>query len=265
MILMLLGNERSVDRIGMSEDMGYNKAVMKILVLADIHGNAEALQAVLNDAPAVQDILVLGDTAGYGPRPDQCLDLLDDRQATIIKGNHDAAINDEINYRRKFNRHGVAAIDYQKSVLSEDQKQRIEQLPDGHVTDDYSAYHGSPRKPHWEYIQHSREAKTAIEDAPTLPVFTGHTHTPAVFAGNPLTKTTPETNTAYDVAKRALINPGSVGQPRDRNPSSSYALFDTDERTIRFYRTNYNIDVVADRIEDAGYDPALARRLYEGR
>lgn len=236
-----------------------------MLLLADIHGNAEALQAVMDDAPEADETLVLGDTMGYGPRPGRCLELLRDRDATMIKGNHDAALNDEIPYRQKFNRHGVAAIDYQKKVMSNDQKQYINDLPKKHTTESYAAYHGSPTQPLWEYIRRPRQAQKALDAAPSSTVLTGHTHEPAIFSGESLECLTPKVQTAQDTSGPCLINPGSVGQPRDRNSDAAYAVMDTDEQCVRFARVNYDIDAVADRIRSAGYDPLLAERLYDGR
>jgi len=240
---------------------------MKILVFSDVHANLTALEAVLADAGTVDAHWFLGDLVGYGPDPAACVARVQALPNLIrVLGNHDAAVLGKIPLGW-FNDEAQRLVRWTQEQLSEANLTFLAAAPERVVQGDVTLAHGSPRAPVTEYILTTDVAATAFRHFETDFCFVGHTHQPvrwqelhgqvsvhAAEAGIPLTLT-----------PRAILNVGSVGQPRDGDPRASYALYDTETRTWEWRRVIYDIAAVQQRMEALGLSPINARRLAVGR
>ncbi len=220
---------------------------MKALVISDIHGNLEALQAVLeNTADNYDQIWCLGDIVGYGPQPNECLELLkEQKELKCIIGNHDAAAIKLLD-TAFFNRDAKRSMSWTRAILTEENQQFLSALPERLTEQDqFTLVHGSPRAPVFEYILDTYVAGLNFETLETDYCLVGHSHIPAIFTYDAQKKFTdliiPKTND-YSLKPKMIINPGSVGQPRDRNPYASYIILDTDKQKVDFCRISYNIE-----------------------
>jgi predicted phosphodiesterase len=241
----------------------------KILVISDIHANITALEAVLADAGKVHETWCLGDVAGYGPDPNECIERISALpKLTHIMGNHDFAALGEMPLEA-FNGDARKAILWQRDVLTpisieflHDSAQ--EMVVKGHV----SLVHGSPRDPIWEYIMNTQVARMNLDYFQTPWCLVGHTHFQAVFQYHPdrddITIEVPKPSEKYTMKNRALLNPGSVGQPRDRDPRAAYAILDPGARIWEPRRVVYDIKTVQERILAAGLPSRHAERLAGG-
>jgi predicted phosphodiesterase len=240
---------------------------MKIAVLSDIHSNLAALEAVRDDLQAVDEIWVLGDIVGYGPQPNEVIRALQQMGARSVLGNHDGAAIGTVD-PNDFNPDAKAAVEWTANVLDPNARTYLATLPEMRVSGDLTAVHGSPREPVWEYITSTAVAAANLGSFRTWLCLFGHTHIPAIFrasdghveaisatAGDPV---------RLD-ARRALINPGSVGQPRDGIPESAYAILDDRDATVEFHRVAYDIAETQRRMQKLGLPPRLAERLTWGR
>ena len=241
---------------------------MTILVLSDIHANVTALEAVLADAGSFDAVWCLGDLVGYGPDPNECIQrvrLLPN--LVCLRGNHDAAALGQIDIET-FNAEARLSIQWLFSILSEESLEFLRELPEKLIIEEVTLAHGSPRNPVWEYILDLHTARLNFEYFETPYCFIGHTHLPIIYQldGEPegLELVLSQPGDRYYLSGRALLNPGSVGQPRDHNPLASYALFDPVEKTWENHRVAYNIKSVQDRIMQTGLPPRHALRLAEG-
>ncbi len=242
---------------------------MRILVLSDIHANYEALQAVLNDAGAVDEVWCLGDVVGYGPDPNLCIETLRELpNLTCIAGNHDVAVLGEMPLS-VFNGEARHALMWQRQALTLENLAFLRTLPQtplvrGAVT----LAHGSPRDPIWEYILNTLTARLNMEHFDTPFCFVGHSHIQGIFHFNPehdrLNLIPCRPGQVFPMTPRAILNPGSVGQPRDRDPRAAYAIYDPEARTWEPRRIAYNIAAVQKRIRDLGLPERHAARLTEG-
>ena len=222
---------------------------MTVALLSDIHANLIALEAVLHDLPAVEAIWVMGDTVGYGPDPADTFALLRERGATIVAGNHDRAVATGEGLEL-FNPAARAAAERHRSWLGAADRDALAALPlTLEPAGDYSICHGSPRDPLWEYVFDARTARSAMAEIAATRCCVGHTHVPATFsAGN----------------GKLMINPGSVGQPRDGDPRASYALLDVAAGTVEFRRVEYDIAETQRRMRKLKLPEMLADRLSFG-
>lgn len=243
---------------------------MKYGILGDIHANLSALDAVLVEfeREAVDHVISVGDVVGYGAAPSECIDRVRQIGATVVKGNHDAACVHEIDIAY-FNRYAREAVEWTRTVLNDEENQWLAALPMVSHLEHCSVAHGTLHKPElFDYIQSTTDADPSL-DAMHLPVcFVGHTHVPVSLLrlrGEPdRTAYTFDTSIDLSESERALINVGSVGQPRDEDPNAAYALFDSEANTIAIRRVAYDIDRESARIRNAGLPPMLADRLYLG-
>ena len=239
---------------------------MPYLIVSDIHGNLEALTAVLADADGRYDsIICLGDLVGYGADPNAVVDWARANVKTIIRGNHDKACCG-IDPLEHYNPHARASASWTRGILTSESFRFLENLPRGPLRyDNFDLIHGSPADED-EYlitvgdVDHIRSSI----DSP-LYLF-GHTH---VQGGFLVTRTTVKRITPgriFDIELNhtCLLNPGAVGQPRDRDPRAAYAIFTPQERTFEYRRVAYDIDKAADKILAAGLPDSLAARLYQG-
>jgi len=240
---------------------------MRIAVLSDIHANLAALEAVRADLPPVEEVWVLGDIVGYGPQPNEVIAALQEMGARSVLGNHDAAAIGSIT-ADDFNPEARAAIKWTAQALDANAKTYLATLPEVRVSGDLTAVHGSPRDPIWEYITSPSVAAANMASFETWLCLFGHTHLPVIFRDDDgrmeMLPATPGQPTRLD-ARRALINPGSVGQPRDGIPASAYLVLDDRAATAEFRRVAYDIGRTQRLMREAGLPARLADRLTWGR
>lgn len=226
---------------------------MKALIISDIHGNLEALKGVFSDAENKYDeVWCLGDIVGYGPSPNECVEYLSElNNLKCIIGNHDAAAIRLLD-TSSFNRDAQRSMKWTRTVLNETNKQFIESLPETLTLESqFLLAHGSPRAPVFEYILDSYVATLNFEEFNTNYCFVGHSHIPSIFyypKGAPQAILEIPKITEIELKPRMIINPGSVGQPRDRNPYSSYIILDTQNHILDFRRTSYNIEKTQEKM-----------------
>ena len=237
---------------------------MTIALLSDVHANLAALEAVLAALPSVEELWVLGDTVGYGPHPSETLALLRERGARIVGGNHDraAATGEGIEL---FNKAAAEAARSHRAWLSSEERDILADLPQIVVEGEFALCHGSFRDPLWEYVLTAGSAAASLGAAPAASGCCGHTHVPALFRGSgTLEALRPVAGEAYALGPRALINPGSVGQPRDGDPRAAYALLDPLGREVTFQRVPYDTEAVRRDILARGLPAILGDRLPHG-
>ena len=218
-----------------------------VALLSDIHANLVALEAVLAALPRVDRIWVTGDTVGYGPDPSDVLALLRERGALMVAGNHDRAVATGEGVEM-FNAYAAAAVKAHRTWLSAEERDRLAALPLTLESDGFTLVHGSLRDPVWEYVMTQGQAAATLGLAKTAHCCNGHTHVPRIFR----------------VGDRALVNPGSVGQPRDDDPRAAYALLVTETAEVRFERAEYDVAETQRRIRARGLPDFLADRLAIG-
>jgi diadenosine tetraphosphatase ApaH/serine/threonine PP2A family protein phosphatase len=239
---------------------------MRVAVLSDIHSNLVALDAVLLHAGAVDAIWHLGDVVGYGPDPDAVVARLVERHATGVRGNHDAAAigGSEIDW---FNADARAAAEWTRGTIAPGTRAWLADLPDRLLIEDVTLVHGSPRDPLREYVTDRLSAAENIEMLETRHGLHGHTHVPVAWVAAPdrvvLVHAANEHRLELD-PQRTLLNPGSVGQPRDGDPRASYLVLDLEARLVTWHRVPYDIAPVQSAIRAAGLPGRLADRLAVG-
>lgn len=238
-------------------------------ILSDIHSNFEALQAVLAeiDAIGVDAVLCLGDIVGYGPSPNECCDLLRAREVIAIAGNHDEAAVDGAGSER-FNALARAAIQWTQERLTPENRAYLASLPRERLLDGFGMVHGAPVH-HFDYIMDVLDAKRALELTDQPLTFVGHSHVAEVYYQDSGGRTFQQRlahGGRIDIVPefRYIINVGSVGQPRDRNPQASFAWYDGAAGIVEIRRLTYDVDGVQARIASASLPPPLAERLTTG-
>jgi predicted phosphodiesterase len=242
---------------------------MRILVISDIHANYTALEAVLKDAGTVDETWCLGDMVGYGPDPNAVVDQIRELpNLTCILGNHDMAAIGKIPFEA-FNGDARRTLEYHERVLTADNMDFLRSLPhDLKVRGEASIVHGSPRDSVWEYILNSLSARLNFDHFTTSWCFVGHSHLQCMFQLNSdadrVSLGPIHVGEPIRLQQRAILNPGSVGQPRDRDPRAAYAIYDPDERTWEPRRVEYNIPEVQERIREARLPEKHAIRIAEG-
>lgn len=241
---------------------------MRVAVVSDIHSNLAAFEAVLADLPPVDEVWCLGDIVGYGPDPNECLQTLLAQKQLSIAGNHDLAAVGmvDVDY---FNHDARLAAEWTAKRLSPVNREIIRRLPQERVVGEFTLVHGSPRDPIWEYILHPAQAASSLPFFQTRYCLVGHTHSPAVYWGpagkNPAMGAKPEAGSTYELDdRRLIINPGSVGQPRDRDARASYALLDVAKGEVQFRRVAYDVQATQRKMQAAGLPQSLWARLAVG-
>ena len=240
---------------------------MRLAVLSDIHSNLVALDAVSGDMPAVDQIWALGDIVGYGPQPNEVIRRLQELGVRAVTGNHDGAAIGTVD-ASWFNPDAAAAIRWTTSVLDENSQAYLAALPQVRRDGELTAVHGSPREPIWEYITDPAIAAANLDAFETRLCLFGHTHLPLIYRADGIHITVVPANVSAPIAldeRRALINPGSVGQPRDGNPDASYLVLDTEAGTVEFHRVRYEIELTQRLMRDVGLPRWLVERLAIGR
>lgn len=215
-------------------------------VISDIHGNLVALRAVLDDLPPVDALVCAGDVVGYNPWPGECVDVVRERDVPTVMGNHDRAV--VTGNASWFNAMAAAGVRYTRGVIGEDQLSWLDALPaerhlfDGRLT----VVHGHPDDPNHYTRPHEFDPDLLRGEAALV---MGHTHI--------------QHHEVYD--EGIVMNPGSVGQPRDGDPRAAYAVLDLSEGTVDDKRVAYDIDRVVERVREAGLPERIGTRLYAGR
>jgi len=245
-----------------------NITLMKYLIISDIHANLTALEAVLEDAGDFDAVWFLGDLVGYGPDPNECIDIIKGFPGLVcLLGNHDAAALGNID-DITFNPAARQAIRWTRETITPENLEYLKKLPESTSLGEISFAHGSPREPVWEYLLDTRNATENFGYFKTQYCFVGHTHLPTLFflkdGDYHATLITPNKDTLVKLHPRAIINPGSVGQPRDRDPRAAYALFDQVNMAIEFRRVPYNIEAVQERMRQADLPHRHIQRLVDG-
>jgi diadenosine tetraphosphatase ApaH/serine/threonine PP2A family protein phosphatase len=242
---------------------------MRRLILSDIHSNLVALEAVLEEAPAELPIWCLGDIVGYGPHPNECIQRLRslDVEACIV-GNHDWAVMGKVDVR-DFNLDAQRSVIWTQRQLTPANLDYLEHLSLSVVEDEFTLVHGSPREPIWEYILYPPIARRNFEHLDTPHCLVGHTHVPVAFrydAGNQVLETEHlvEGKPLLLEGGRLIINPGSVGQPRDGDARASYAILNAEAGTLECHRVAYDIAAVQERMEQVGLPQRNIMRLSYG-
>jgi diadenosine tetraphosphatase ApaH/serine/threonine PP2A family protein phosphatase len=240
---------------------------MRIAVLSDIHGNLPALEAVLAALTPFEAVWQLGDIVGYGPEPDEVVARLSDAGAIGVRGNHDAAAIGELD-TASFNPDARAAVLWTAGLISGTTRSWLTALPLTVVQGDFTLAHGSPRDPIWEYLLTTPAARANLALLSTPHALVGHTHVPLVFReedGMIETLAPSHGSTLQLDGRRTLINPGSVGQPRDGDPRASAAIIDTDSRVVEWHRVAYDVATTQARMRAAGLPRRLVDRLERGQ
>lgn len=241
---------------------------MRILIISDIHANLTALDAVLNDARQIDAVWCLGDLVGYGPDPNECIERVQQLQNLVcLIGNHDAAVSGDIEIAT-FNNEARLAVIWTKRVIEPAHLEFLRALSPQTVIDSVSLAHGSPRQPIWEYLLDTHTAFQNFDHFDTPFCFVGHSHLPVVFQMQAEKRTAdlsiPQINSSLNMIPRAIYNPGSVGQPRDRDPRAAYAIFDSVRQTWNYHRVSYDIQSVQDRMQSANLPQRHIQRLSAG-
>jgi predicted phosphodiesterase len=239
---------------------------MRIAVLSDIHANSVALDAVLADAGAVDGVWHLGDVVGYGPDPDGVVERLREIGAQGVRGNHDSAAvgGPEID---DFNPDARAAMEWTRRRIGRQTRDWLEALPLRREQGDLTLVHGSPRDPIWEYLVSPSIARDNLIAFATPHCLHGHTHVPVLFRNGDkrMEMLSPEAGATVELdERRVLLNPGSVGQPRDGIPTASYLVLEPELNRCSWYRVEYDIPAVQDEMERAGLPLRLGARLRFG-
>jgi predicted phosphodiesterase len=243
---------------------------MKVAVISDIHANRHAFEATLEAVAAsdASELWCLGDLVGYGAEPDACVDLAREHAAVCLAGNHDLAVTGEIPLD-EFSRGAKVAAEWTKDVIDPDNLAFLEGLRPQAQEGDVGLYHASPRDPVWEYVLSALLAELCLDAQPQRIGLIGHSHVALAFERQEDGLATGEPRregTQLDVARGEwLLNPGSVGQPRDGDPRASWLLLDLDQMDASFHRAEYDIAGAASAIRAARLPDSLAERLEYGQ
>lgn len=242
---------------------------MRYALISDIHGNAEALLAVLKDIEeqAIDQVISLGDVIGYGCEPSRCLELVEEHCHVKLMGNHEHLILGLLS-SSYYNEAARVSARWTQNRLTDRERAMIERYLIDHVCADIYLVHGSPYEPEaWHYILAPEEALLAFEYLRNSLCFCGHSHVPMIFAETPdgLPRAQVGHNFLPDPEARYIVNVGSVGQPRDNDPRSCYVIFDTDEWEVTYRRVEYDIRATQQKMAEANLPEILIERLAFGR
>jgi len=237
---------------------------MRVAVVSDIHSNLQALEATLSaiDAEAPDELWCLGDLVGYGPRPNECCAAIAERADVCLAGNHDLAVRGAIDLE-EFGGEAAVAARWTREVLAPEAQALLDRLEPAGTAHGVALYHGSARDPIWEYVLSNEAALATLDLTDSVLVLVGHSHVAlqVVDSGIELAPVGTELELG---GVRALLNPGSVGQPRDGDPRAAYLLLDLDTQHASFRRVEYDVKRTQREMRDAGLPEMLAGRLELG-
>jgi len=240
---------------------------MRVAVISDVHANYHALEAVLEqiDAERVDAVWCLGDIVGYGPLPNECCDAVRKRADPCLVGNHDLVALGRLNVS-DFNDEAAAAAVWTSQVLTEDSRRFLEGLQPSGEVEGVDLFHASARDPVWEYVLTEEAAQATLELSAAPLVLVGHSHVALAIT---MSDGRARGGLAAGGAKvelegRWLLNPGSVGQPRDGDPRAAWLLLDLDRMFAAFHRVPYSIEQTQSEMRERGLPGPLAARLARG-
>jgi len=250
--------------------------LMLVAVFSDIHANLPAFEAILRDSDevGVEQRWCLGDVIGYGADPDHCIELARERCEICLVGNHDLAVLGEID-TSTFSGAAATAVDWTMDHTAKQNLRILKGLEPSNADGPAALYHASPRDPVWEYVLWPEQAADCLAVQEKRVSFVGHSHVALFFSSADGGEGDEQAEahgyqagagTRLEIAQgRWLINPGSVGQPRDGDPRAAWLELDTESWQATYHRVGYDIERAARAIEAAGLPDHLARRLYLGR
>ena len=243
---------------------------LRALIVSDIHSNIEAFQSVVDDARlrgGFDQVWSLGDLVGYGPDPEECIELIQGFNHLAVTGNHDLASIGRLGLEM-FNPHAAAANRWTATRLSDEHRSYLDGLELRQQAEGFTLVHGSPRDPVWEYVVSADSAQATFEDIGTTWCLVGHSHIPFVCRdsdnGVLFTEAVPDSPVELS-SEKLIVNPGGVGQPRDADPRASYAVFDSGLNTITHHRVEYDIARTQEKMRRHDLPPFLIERLAYGR
>lgn len=240
---------------------------MKYGILGDIHGNIEALDSVLEEMEkqGVKQYISVGDIVGYGANPSECLARVRSLKAVIVAGNHDQAIAGLLS-PEFFNVYAKESVFWTQKNLSQEEINYLRNLNLIEQVDNFTVTHASLYYPeNFDYIQTSYDAHLSFDNQKTPLAFIGHSHIPVVFFKRRTVTYSQANDVKVNSADRILVNVGAIGQPRDDNPDSVCAVYDSDDGVVKLKRIKYDIGKAASKIKKAGLPDILAERLKFGR
>lgn len=242
---------------------------MKIIVYSDIHSNLEALLAVEEAIKKEGEVkkIFIGDVVGYGANPNECVEKVANSASYALAGNHDHAVL-ELTDTSSFNPYAKAAIAWTKNAITPSSRKFLESMKLKRFSEDLCFVHATPHQPEkWNYILTLQSARTNFDyfDAPIC--FIGHSHVPIIITQNSNRECSIHNGLSLKIEEnhKYIVNIGSVGQPRDGNPQASFAIYDSEEKTVHIKRVSYDISTAQQKIIDAGIPKYLADRLQYGR
>jgi predicted phosphodiesterase len=240
---------------------------MRVAVISDVHANRHALDAVLDAVAAERPDVVwcLGDTVGYGPQPNECCELVSERSDVCLVGNHDLVVLGQLAVS-DFNEEAAAAASWTSDVLTESARDFLAGLRPAADVAGVSLYHASARDPVWEYILSEEAALATFELAPADLVLVGHSHVALALRldGGGVAGGLAPAGTDVQLEGRWLLNPGSVGQPRDGDSRAAWLMLDLERHTASFRRVSYPVRETQAEMRERGLPPLLAARLERG-
>ncbi|HEY1355936.1 MAG TPA: metallophosphoesterase family protein [Solirubrobacterales bacterium] len=244
---------------------------MRVAVIADIHANLAALEACLDsiEEAGVDEVWCLGDVVGYGPDPDACADLVRERCSLCLAGNHDLAVLGELDVE-SFSESAAAAVTWTRRVISEATLEFLRGLAPAGQREGIELCHASPRDPIWEYVLTREQADACLDAQSERICLIGHSHVALFFTrldgarGNVRSAQAADGSLIDVSGGRWLVNPGSVGQPRDSDPRAAWLTLDTEAATVLYRRVAYDIEKTAAAIASADLPQPLADRLFIG-
>ncbi|MBL6974857.1 MAG: metallophosphoesterase family protein [Deltaproteobacteria bacterium] len=242
---------------------------MRVAIISDIHANLEALEAVIKEIQSLSVDLVacLGDVVGYGSNPDECCSLVREHCDFCLLGNHDAAVTGAMDEAYYYDA-ARNALRWTRDQLDDDNYKWLYSLPYSHLDGELAYFHSAPIMPSgFFYVVQANEAQTHVQIFDRLKSisFIGHAHLTSVFSVTAKkAKSSDAKHVALREGTRYIVNVGSVGQPRDRDPRSCFVIWDSEDETLQYVRVEYDIESAAAKILAANMDEKFAKRLYLG-
>jgi predicted phosphodiesterase len=243
---------------------------VRIAIVSDIHGNRQAFEAVLDaiEGSDCEELWCLGDLVGYGADPDACVELAARHAAICLAGNHDLGVRGTLPLEQ-FSRGAALAARWTQETITSETRAYLDKLEPQWLEEDVGLYHASPRDPVWEYVLSPLQAELCLDVQQHRVCLVGHSHVALSFsrpAGAPASGQTRAADEELQIGDGEwLINPGSVGQPRDGDPRAAWLELDTTNWTAAFRRTDYDLDGAAAAIRAAHLPDSLAERLAFGQ
>lgn len=236
---------------------------MTVAIISDIHSNLEALKRILEyiKESEVDTIYCLGDIVGYGPNPNECVNLVRENCQVVLMGNHDYAAIGLANIQY-FNEYAKISTYWTREQLSKENLEYLKTLPFSFENENLNLVHASPKNPsNWEYVLSVTDAQRQLKAFKQDACFIGHSHVPIIFSKSDYYR---QSDFAFRTKQKYLVNVGSVGQPRDGDPRCCFVLFDEEKKHVEYVRLDYDIQKTYNKITEAGLPLFLAERLLKG-